>query len=202
LWICQASVGPGSQKLQLSSDHIAVNASVLWRQCLPAALHYALVLDPSEVASVGLHKSAWPVLLLQALAGWSLPALILAGAMLSVVRRPRQSAFIALGLLGVVTICSTDDDEPEAQGLNGAPDGQDRRKPGRLGRGVLKLAERIETLMSSPAVIQGHIISPSVSVGISQFPDEGPDPATLIKNADAAMHRAKSIRHEEAAPSS
>jgi GGDEF domain-containing protein len=41
-----------------------------------------------------------------------------------------------------------------------------------------------------------------VSVGISLFPDEGANPATLIKNADAAMHRAKLIRREELAQTS
>ena len=40
-------------------------------------------------------------------------------------------------------------------------------------------------------VIQGHSLSISCSLGISIFPEHGADSETLIKNADAAMYRAK-----------
>ncbi len=39
--------------------------------------------------------------------------------------------------------------------------------------------------------IQGRLLSVSCSLGISVYPDHGADAETLIKNADAAMYRAK-----------
>ena len=45
--------------------------------------------------------------------------------------------------------------------------------------------------MSQPAVIDGHELNLSVSVGICTFPDDGRDAQTLLSNADIAMYRAK-----------
>ena len=39
--------------------------------------------------------------------------------------------------------------------------------------------------------VQGHTLSVNCSIGISVFPDNGADPETLVKNADAAMYCAK-----------
>jgi diguanylate cyclase (GGDEF)-like protein/PAS domain S-box-containing protein len=52
-------------------------------------------------------------------------------------------------------------------------------------------AERVVAEINRPYVIEQHSFNISCSVGISVFPDHGADDETLIKNADAAMYRAK-----------
>jgi diguanylate cyclase (GGDEF)-like protein/PAS domain S-box-containing protein len=52
-------------------------------------------------------------------------------------------------------------------------------------------AERFMDAMAAGFVIQGHSLSISCSLGISVFPEHGADSETLIKNADAAMYKAK-----------
>ena len=52
-------------------------------------------------------------------------------------------------------------------------------------------AERLMHAMSVGFVVQGRSLSISCSLGISVFPEHGADSETLIKNADAAMYRAK-----------
>ncbi|MFD2271059.1 putative bifunctional diguanylate cyclase/phosphodiesterase [Undibacterium arcticum] len=56
---------------------------------------------------------------------------------------------------------------------------------------VTMLAQRVLELVSQPLMLQGHEFYPSASVGISQYPKDGHDGATLLKNADTAMYRAK-----------
>ena len=57
--------------------------------------------------------------------------------------------------------------------------------------GAAVAADRLMKMMSSEFTVQGHLFSASCSVGISLFPDHGPDGETLIKHADAAMYCAK-----------
>ena len=45
--------------------------------------------------------------------------------------------------------------------------------------------------MTAEFVVQGHSLNVSCSIGISIFPEHGADCEMLIKNADAAMYRAK-----------
>jgi diguanylate cyclase (GGDEF)-like protein/PAS domain S-box-containing protein len=52
-------------------------------------------------------------------------------------------------------------------------------------------AERLMDAMAAEFVVQGHSLNVSCSIGISIFPEHGADCETLIKNADAAMYRAK-----------
>ncbi|GAB3784971.1 hypothetical protein GCM10028797_14750 [Dyella agri] len=56
-------------------------------------------------------------------------------------------------------------------------------------------AERIAADMlmalSTPVSVGGEILKLSASLGISIYPDDGEDPATLINHADAAMYRRK-----------
>ena len=52
-------------------------------------------------------------------------------------------------------------------------------------------AEKILVALSTPFVIDGHQLLTSTSIGISVFPLDGLDAATLIKNADTAMYHAK-----------
>ena len=58
-----------------------------------------------------------------------------------------------------------------------------------------ELAETVATkvidALSRPFSIQSHELYIGASIGISIFPDDGDDAATLIKFADAAMYRAK-----------
>jgi GGDEF domain-containing protein len=55
-----------------------------------------------------------------------------------------------------------------------------------------KAADRLFDALSEPFTLGEHRISIGASIGISLYPRDGEDPETLIKNADAAMYRAKS----------
>ncbi len=52
-------------------------------------------------------------------------------------------------------------------------------------------AERILEVLAAPFDLKGHEVLVSASVGIALHPKDGRDVATLLKNADAAMYRAK-----------
>ncbi|WP_333876091.1 putative bifunctional diguanylate cyclase/phosphodiesterase [Methylobacter sp.] len=54
-----------------------------------------------------------------------------------------------------------------------------------------KLAKKLIDTFNAPVYIKGYRLKISTSVGISLFPQDGHDTETLIKNADAAMYRAK-----------
>ncbi len=53
------------------------------------------------------------------------------------------------------------------------------------------VAEKILALLSQAVTVSGYEIYVSASIGISFFPDDGNDAATLVKNADTAMYYAK-----------
>jgi diguanylate cyclase (GGDEF)-like protein len=52
-------------------------------------------------------------------------------------------------------------------------------------------AQKLLAALALPYRIEQHDLHISVSIGISIFPDDGPDAETLIKNADTAMYHAK-----------
>jgi diguanylate cyclase (GGDEF)-like protein/PAS domain S-box-containing protein len=57
------------------------------------------------------------------------------------------------------------------------------------------LTPRIEDLMRAllaPVDVHGHEVLVTVSMGAVRYPEDGTDPATLLKNADTAMYQAKS----------
>ncbi len=56
---------------------------------------------------------------------------------------------------------------------------------------VARVAEKICEALKEPFVLEGHELFVTTSMGISVYPDDGEDAETLIKNADAAMYRAK-----------
>lgn len=58
-------------------------------------------------------------------------------------------------------------------------------------RSVAAVAHRINEAMVEPMHIQGQVIYPGASVGISLYPEDGTDADTLMKNSDLAMYRAK-----------
>ncbi|MBI5558729.1 MAG: EAL domain-containing protein [Deltaproteobacteria bacterium] len=53
------------------------------------------------------------------------------------------------------------------------------------------MAQRIRHSISRPVTIETYQLEISCSVGISIYPKDGSDEQVLLKNADAAMHRAK-----------
>jgi len=53
------------------------------------------------------------------------------------------------------------------------------------------VAGKILNQLARPYEIEGHMLHSSPSIGISLFPVDGDDIATLMKNADAAMYHAK-----------
>jgi diguanylate cyclase (GGDEF)-like protein/PAS domain S-box-containing protein len=58
-------------------------------------------------------------------------------------------------------------------------------------RGVTEVSEKLSAALSTPLQIDGHPIYLSLSIGITMFPRDGTNADTLIRNADAAMYRAK-----------
>ncbi|MEO3944609.1 EAL domain-containing protein [Gorillibacterium sp. CAU 1737] len=54
-----------------------------------------------------------------------------------------------------------------------------------------RVARMIRQALSSPFVLNGQDVYITTSIGISLFPDSGTDSQTLVKNADAAMYKAK-----------
>ena len=56
---------------------------------------------------------------------------------------------------------------------------------------IYRALQRVQGRVSEPMVLEGKEISITCSAGISIYPQDGPDVETLLKNADAAMYRAK-----------
>jgi diguanylate cyclase (GGDEF)-like protein len=54
------------------------------------------------------------------------------------------------------------------------------------------LAERVLNLLSSPFRVDGHELQIGCSIGLAVAPDNGADTASLMRNADFALYRAKS----------
>jgi EAL domain-containing protein (putative c-di-GMP-specific phosphodiesterase class I) len=53
------------------------------------------------------------------------------------------------------------------------------------------VANKIIATLSAPIQAEGHELHTSPSIGISLFPNDGPDGDTILKNADTAMYHAK-----------
>jgi diguanylate cyclase (GGDEF)-like protein/PAS domain S-box-containing protein len=58
---------------------------------------------------------------------------------------------------------------------------------------VTALVGKLLTQVSHPLALGERPVRPTCSLGISMFPQDGDDAATLLKNADAAMYRAKEL---------
>lgn len=56
---------------------------------------------------------------------------------------------------------------------------------------ALSVARRVGDLMRQPFIIEGHELVTTTSIGISIFPDDAHDAASLLKFADTAMYAAK-----------
>ena len=57
---------------------------------------------------------------------------------------------------------------------------------------IFRTMRRLIARVSEPMQVGGRELHITASAGISLFPQDGPDVQTLLKNADAAMYRAKS----------
>ena len=58
-------------------------------------------------------------------------------------------------------------------------------------QGAALVAQKLLAAITEPMQVEGQGLSVSPSIGISVFPRDGDSPRELIKNADAAMYRAK-----------
>ena len=56
---------------------------------------------------------------------------------------------------------------------------------------IFRAMQRIIGKVSEPVILGGQELTVTCSAGISLYPQDGPDADTLLKNADAAMYRAK-----------
>ncbi len=56
---------------------------------------------------------------------------------------------------------------------------------------IADMLQRILTIVSQPIVVAGREVVITGSIGVSVFPDDGQEAEALVKNADAAMYRAK-----------
>ncbi|MGV7206519.1 EAL domain-containing protein [Oxalobacteraceae bacterium A2-2] len=58
---------------------------------------------------------------------------------------------------------------------------------------VASLGQKVRDALEAPFIVFGHEVAPVASIGISLYPRDGADAASLLKNADAAMYRAKRL---------
>ncbi|MBB3182851.1 diguanylate cyclase (GGDEF)-like protein/PAS domain S-box-containing protein [Halomonas fontilapidosi] len=56
---------------------------------------------------------------------------------------------------------------------------------------VMRVAHRLVDSVSAPFEVGGQVFRVGCSLGISLYPDDGAEVETLVRNADAAMYRAK-----------
>ncbi|MDP3539800.1 MAG: EAL domain-containing protein [Azonexus sp.] len=63
--------------------------------------------------------------------------------------------------------------------------------PGIHSAAAVDIARRLLEECNAPFFVGGHELTVTSSLGISIFPQDGPDIETLLKNADAAMYKAK-----------
>lgn len=56
---------------------------------------------------------------------------------------------------------------------------------------AMHVAEKLLSELSRTIEIEGHVVDPSVSIGVSLFPEDGREFDILLKAAEAAMYRAK-----------
>jgi len=56
-----------------------------------------------------------------------------------------------------------------------------------------RIAQQIFDVLEKPLVLDGQSVTVSLSLGASIFPRDGTDAETLLKNADAAVYRAKEL---------
>jgi len=55
------------------------------------------------------------------------------------------------------------------------------------------VSEKLLENIARPVETEGHELSTTASIGITLYPDDGEEPSSLLRNADAAMYRAKEL---------
>jgi diguanylate cyclase (GGDEF)-like protein/PAS domain S-box-containing protein len=58
---------------------------------------------------------------------------------------------------------------------------------------ITALVDKLLSQMSQPLTLAGREVRPTCSIGVAVFPQDGDDADTLLRNADAAMYRAKEL---------
>ena len=58
-------------------------------------------------------------------------------------------------------------------------------------KSITTIAQRVVYALSAPIDLNGHTLFVTSSIGIATYPADGADTATLVKNADKAMYKAK-----------
>jgi diguanylate cyclase (GGDEF)-like protein len=58
-------------------------------------------------------------------------------------------------------------------------------------RDVLLIGQKLIAELGAPFAIGPNSVTVTASIGVSTYPADAPDPATLLRHADAAMYRAK-----------
>src|SRR5439155_24534689 len=58
---------------------------------------------------------------------------------------------------------------------------------------LAKIADKLIDVLAKPFALDGQELSISGSIGVSCYPQDGADADVLLKNADAAMYRAKEL---------
>jgi diguanylate cyclase (GGDEF)-like protein len=66
-------------------------------------------------------------------------------------------------------------------------------QPAKRGRSFQAVGERLADALADPYTLGALELQVDASVGISVFPDDAPDAASLIKHADSAMYEAKAV---------
>jgi diguanylate cyclase (GGDEF)-like protein len=57
---------------------------------------------------------------------------------------------------------------------------------------AVNLVQRIHEMMRDPFMLEGRQVVLTTSIGIALYPEDGDNPATLLRHANSAMHHAKS----------
>ena len=58
---------------------------------------------------------------------------------------------------------------------------------------LASIAQKLLALIGKPFSLEGRTIHIAASIGIASFPEDGTEPEELLRNADAAMYRAKEL---------
>ncbi|HYD33481.1 MAG TPA: EAL domain-containing protein [Methylophilaceae bacterium] len=58
---------------------------------------------------------------------------------------------------------------------------------------ITSIAKKVLKTIGRPYMVNGHTLHVTPSLGVSIYPDDGEDTATLIKNADRAMYQVKKL---------
>ncbi|MDD5053408.1 MAG: diguanylate cyclase [Sulfuricurvum sp.] len=61
---------------------------------------------------------------------------------------------------------------------------------------AIVVAKNLIVKTNEPVIVDGHELSPSISIGIAFYPQDGSEVSALLKNADQAMYHAKHLTED------